>query len=397
MKVRKTMKKKFLALLTCITVALGTTACSTSKNNRPSEKPTSSIMSDTGSSDTSDKSNSSEPLDDPNATSADSFQYTEKDGEITIKKYIGTDKDVVIPCKIKGKPVTSIHMNNVFSLSGIESVVIPGSITKVSGFINCTSLKSVTISDGTAEIGAYAFEGCTSLTSVTLPEGMTRIGRDAFKDTPWLENKRKEDPLVIEKEYLIDGKACDLYAVVPDGVKIIADGAFAESWIMQVYIPDSLTSIGAYAFYKCSNLMAPPFDETNTNLTEIGEGAFSGCTGLFSVDLPKSVSIIHKFTFQNCKELISFTINDMSVTAIDVSAFENCKSLTTLGGLSGVTFIGDKAFSGCSEMIACSLSDDLTHLGKDAFAQCGSIIITHKSDTYTYRSINDLYKAVNGN
>lgn len=390
------MKKKIIAILICMTVVLGTTACSTSENNRPAGKPTGSVMSNTGSSDTSAKDSFSEPLDDPDATSADSFQYTEKNGEITIQKYIGSDKDVVIPSKIKGKPVTSIHMNNAFSLSGIESVVIPGSITRAGGFINCATLKSVTISDGTAEIGAYAFEGCTSLTSVTLPEGMTRIGRDAFKGTPWLQNKREDDPLVIEKEYFIDGKACDFGAVIPDGIKIIADGAFAESGIVQVWIPDSLTSIGAYAFYKCSNLMAPPFDQTNTNLTEIGEGAFSGCTGLVSVELPRSVSKIPKFTFQNCKNIVSFNINDKSVTAIDVSAFENCKSMITLGGLSGVTFIGDKAFSGCSEMIACSLSDDLTYLGKNAFAQCSSIIITHSSDTYTYRNINDLYKKING-
>jgi len=72
-----------------------------------------------------------------------------------------------------------------------------------------------------------------------------------------------------------------------------------------VIIPDkidglSVTSIGNYAFYKCSGLTSVTLP---SSLTSIGEWAFSGCTGLTSMTIPNSVTSIGKYAFEGCPKV----------------------------------------------------------------------------------------------
>ena len=105
------------------------------------------------------------------------------------------------------------------------------------------------------------------------------------------------------------GKACILFAdtsskdlAVPeaiDGVPVtaIAAGAFSDlAALERVSLPDSLTSLGAEAFARCTSLRAA---KLGCALESIGEGAFRGCRHLERLDLPKSLTSIGDSAFSN--------------------------------------------------------------------------------------------------
>ncbi len=94
--------------------------------------------------------------------------------------------------------------------------------------------------------------------------------------------------------------------------------------VKSVTIPDSVTSIGDYAFYGCSSLTAITIPDS---VTSIGWNAFDSCSSLTAITIPDSVTSIGWNAFDSCSSLTAITIPD-SVTSIDVSAFYGCSSFT---------------------------------------------------------------------
>ena len=112
-------------------------------------------------------------------------------------------------------------------------------------------------------------------------------------------------------------------------------------------IPNSVTSIGDYAFYGCSGLTSVTIPNS---VTSIGEGAFWFCSGLTSVTIPNSVTSIGYCAFDRCDGLTSVTIPN-SVTSIEEGAFYSCGSLASVTIGSGVQFIGIEAFGKCPNLL----------------------------------------------
>lgn len=106
-----------------------------------------------------------------------------------------------------------------------------------------------------------AFEDCGKLIEIDFPDSIEYFGRFVFKNTPWLQNKRAENPLVVVDNVLIDGKTCTGDVVIPEGVEKIASYAFSDCYmgggavekadITSVIIPDTVTEIGHFAFGDC--------------------------------------------------------------------------------------------------------------------------------------------------
>ena len=105
--------------------------------------------------------------------------------------------------------------------------------------------------------------------------------------------------------------------------------------IQSVFMANGVTSIGSYAFERCTSL---------TSVTSIGEDAFEFCNSLASVTIPNSVTSIGDSAFYGCTSLKSVTIPD-SVTSIGEWAFYGCKSLTSVTIPDSVTSIGACAFN----------------------------------------------------
>jgi|GEM_PF-6812536 len=111
--------------------------------------------------------------------------------------------------------------------------------------------------------------------------------------------------------------------------------------ITSVTIPNTVTSIGDYAFQLCHNLVSITIPNS---VTSIGWGAFSYCDNLVSITIPNSITSIRNSTFYYCTRLTSIAIPN-SVTSIEPYTFFHCAGLTSIAIPNSVTSIGDSAFT----------------------------------------------------
>ncbi len=164
-----------------------------------------------------------------------------------------------------------------------------------------------------------------------------------------------------------------------NGVKVtnIGDGAFSSSSnlsncnnITKVTIPDSVISIGDYAF--------------------------SGCEKLEDVVIPDSVTSIGDYAFLRCNSLSSVTIPDSEVSIGD-GAFENCAGLLKITLPNNKISIGDSAFSECTSLQSVNIPDNIVRIGKDAFWVCNNLKeISVGDNNANYKSIDGVLYSKDG-
>ena len=200
-------------------------------------------------------------------------------------------------------------------------------------------------------IGEDAFNSCESLTSITIPNSVTTIGVGAFCDCGSLKE--------FKGKYAANGGRC----LIKDNIII----AYANASGSTYAIPNSVTTIGDYAFYHCHNLKSITIPNS---ITTIREGAFKHCS-FTSVTIPNSVKTIGEYAFGLCESLTSVTIPN-SVTTIGYAAFTDC-SLTSVTIPNSVKTIGDHAFSHCNNLTSVTIPNSVTTIGELAFYYCESL------------------------
>ena len=139
--------------------------------------------------------------------------------------------------------------------------------------------------------------------------------------------------------------------------------------LIGIRIPDSVISIGIYAFDNCiclTDIRIP------NSVISIGKAAFSDCRSLTDIRIPDSVTSIGSGAFNCCESLTSVRIPD-SVTSIGSGAFSNCKSLTNINIPDSVTSIGEDAFCYCTSLTNIHIPDSVTSIGDYAFKCCESL------------------------
>ena len=149
----------------------------------------------------------------------------------------------------------------------------------------------------------------------------------------------------------------------------IPDMAFYNSKINgQIVLPNSLKSIGAYAFAKtaCNDFSLPVY------VTEIGEGAFEGCKNFQRLNLPRALRKIGNRAFRDCP-LSGELVIAYNVTEIGDYAFSGCTGLTGLSLESSLQGIGAYAFSGCTGLTKLNMKNSLLKIGANAFNGCKNL------------------------
>ena len=272
--------------------------------------------------------------------------------------------------------VTCIGEHAFYVCRKLTDVTIPNSVISIENyaFAICERLSSITIPNGVTSIGRSAFDGCDAITSVIIPNSVRRIDK-AFYDCRNLRsvtigtNVTYIDLLAFDGRTkvtdvtwnAINGPVYNFGSQVErftfgEGVKTIPHAICKEmSKLTSITIPNSVTSIGNYAFQDCKNLTSIILPNS---VTSIGSYAFCGCTKLKSITIPNSVTKIENHAFQNCANLQSITLPS-SLTDIGQYAFDKCSGLTSLIIPNSVEFIGDYAFFGCPNLTVYTSSSYL--------------------------------------
>ncbi len=279
--------------------------------------------------------------------------------------------------------------------SKIQEVVLDGNITSISfcSFYNCSNLTSVTIPGSVTSIGKYAFYGCDNISEIHISDIIS-----------WLSISYGD-----EYSHPNYGHSCQLYLgntlatniTIPNTITSIGIYAFKNiNSLTSVTIPSTVTSISSYAFSNCSSLTSVTIPE---GVKSIGQFAFFKCNSLADVVVPGSVTSIGSRAFAGCSNLTNFSLSSSnesfsvhdgmlfnkdesrlyccfasntnavipeSVTQINSYAFYGCNKLSSITIREGVTNIAEGVFYNCSGLTSVMIPDSVTSIGNSAFYGC---------------------------
>ena len=273
--------------------------------------------------------------------------------------------------RIRNKPVA---LRELIDENG--HMVIPEGIVKIpkQAFHNCENLRSVVIPAGVTAIAYNAFCDCKNLTSIEIPEGVTTIGMGAFRGTGLTRIVIPASVTAID--YIAFAKCTGLASidVAPGNQHFRAegncllseDGATLVLGCKTSVIPDSVTTIGCGAFSGCTDLSRIDLPK---GLKTIGYSAFSGCGGLAGIDIPSGVTSIDRFAFERCTGLTGIELPD-GLTSLGEGAFHECSGLVSVVIPEGVTEIANWTFYGCTSLTDVAFPDGMTAIRDYAFRCC---------------------------
>ena len=139
--------------------------------------------------------------------------------------------------------------------------------------------------------------------------------------------------------------------------------------IHSVTIPQSVTSIGDYAFSRCEKMDSLTINDATTS---IGSWAFDECYALTTLSLGKNITTIGDYAFLDCHKLDNVTIPP-SVTSIGKSAFYRCYALTTLSLGENIETIGSYAFAECGHLTNVTIPEKVKTIEPYTFGWCTSL------------------------
>ena len=285
------------------------------------------------------------------------------------------------------------------NLEALETVVIPNSVTTITGnaFIGCTKLKNVSIGSGVVGIGAYAFAYCdlgnitfaptdgtvicqaafasSKITKFIMPKGYTLRYYTSLGEVSPFSGCNELREVYFNEEIESVEKYCffsceKLEKVVLPKVKYIEKEAFAWCTALKtVDFGDCLDYVGESAFYNCTSLEEVILPESTTS---IHSGAFSDCTGMKKLVLNEGLETIYygAFNYIGISELYipaNVQIDTKNENGDYVSAFYGCANLESVVFETGRTDIPAYIFPWCTKLTHVEIPDTVEGIDDTAF------------------------------
>ena len=293
------------------------------------------------------------------------FGRCEKLTSITIPNLVKVIEDISFyECRslisaVIGDSVKSIGNYAFYGCSNLTSITIPNSVLSIGegAYKKCEGVKSVAIGDGVKSIGDYAFSYCTQIISLTIGDSLKCIGQRAFGNCESLKSVTIGESVESVGESAFND--CDsLISVI-----IKSDVSFSNSELKitkdgihyRVLNKNTVEVCSIFNCYYSGDIIIPAaIIVGNTfNVEQIDDYAFYR-DSITSVTIPESITSIGEYAFCKCKVLTSVIIPS-SVTRIDAGVFYECTSLTSVTIPNTVDTIGKDAFAGCTATIYCDV------------------------------------------
>nr|MCR4925573.1 leucine-rich repeat protein [Clostridiales bacterium] len=305
------------------------------------------------------------------------YDYTISNGTVTITKYKGSTKNVVVPSTIAGYTVTGCSVNAFSGNTSITSLTLPATIKSVwaDSFKGCTSLKSLKMLCGgkhSLNFGSYGFivdfdnstitlnsinsaSGSIIIPSVILGYNVTAIGENALKNNSAITS-----------------------VALPSTVKTIGTMAFFSCTKLESVTLSSVKSIGVKAFANCSSLKNLTLPST---VTFIGSKAFSDCTKISYIEVPSGVAdnyTLETTPFYNAVQTLKtsnfiYTIeNNIATVKKYIGSLQNVTVPSTAFGFA-VCGLADGCFEDNSTVKSITLPNAVSKIGANAFKGCSSL------------------------
>lgn len=260
------------------------------------------------------------------------------------------------------------------TLTGYDNVRVIGNSAFEQAYIT-----QLPVSDQTVSIGDYAFAGTPLLGgALVLPDTLTHLGDYAFMRNGYMSLVDSVSGATVYDATSVytDGQFTGITSVdFGSGLRSAGEGAFTYCADLSSVDFGALTSVAPSMFASCEQLASATLSSA---IVSVGENAFAGCTELSSVTLPAELTEIADGAFMNTG-LTSVELPS-SVVRIGASAFEGTQ-LEDID-LSNILHIGARAFYGT--LLQSVSSDSVLTVGDEAFAenkQLGVVSLPNAADT----------------
>lgn len=246
----------------------------------------------------------------------------------------------------------------------LSEIAIPSSVTAIGSyaFADCENLKTIEVSESVKSIQSCVFKSCVSLTKATW-RTLVSVPDSAFEGCSALTDVKLSNVTKIG-ERAFSGCIGLKEIILPQSLTEIGEYAFNKTALASITLPQSIDKVGNGWFSDCKYLETVNFDG---KIKEIGESAFSGCISLKSFEIPSSVVSIGNSAFLGCTSLKNIEIPS-SVVSIGNFAFRGCSVLSEVLFNEGLKTIGESAFRACKCLSSVQWPLSLEEIGAGAFA-----------------------------
>lgn len=291
-----------------------------------------------------------------------------------------------LPSTTSSTTLYAIYLTPTSYTSTSEYVVVPKTVSAIAGsssknMFGSTSdstLKYITLHRNTITIGSFALYGCKTLTGISHSHGVVAIGEFAMSNCVELVKYRFAPftQSVGVYAFAYDAKLGSITNFENTSVSQIADCMFLDCLsIYEIKLPNTIIAVGDGAFSGCLKLAS--IDLSKTKTSTIGAKGFANCENLSTIQLPTTLTIIDEAAFIEDKNLRSVqNLEKTIVSTIGIRVFEGCSNLSSIKFPQTLSSLGESAFEGCSNLSSVSGFENtaVTTLEIRTFANCSSLL-----------------------